>query len=34
MATMNISLPDQMKIWVEEQAQGDDTGMPATMFVT
>lgn len=21
MATMNISLPDQMKLWVEEQAQ-------------
>lgn len=22
MATMNISLPDQMKTWVEEQAEG------------
>lgn len=22
MATMNISLPDQMKVWVEEQAGG------------
>lgn len=26
MATMNISLPDQMKIWVEEQAQGGRYG--------
>lgn len=26
MATMNISLPDQMKIWVEEQAHGGRYG--------
>lgn len=26
MATMNISLPDQMKIWVEEQAQSGRYG--------
>ena len=24
MATMNISLPDEMKAWVEEQASGPD----------
>ncbi|MFA7414059.1 MAG: type II toxin-antitoxin system ParD family antitoxin [Rhizobium sp.] len=26
MATMNISLPEQMKSWVEEQAQGGRYG--------
>lgn len=26
MATMNISLPDQMKAWVEEQTQGGRYG--------
>ena len=26
MATMNVSLPDQMKAWVEQQAQGGRYG--------
>ena len=34
MATMNVSLPDPMKEWVEDQSGAAYTAMPAIMCVT